>query len=132
MVVISSRVSFSIPSRCRCVNPSTNIGDPLSQDDPVGLRDRRIGPGRSCFTAVQNVTSQLLRMNLPGAQPTLQITLVVTALGIGISLFSALFPALAAARITPMEALHPEAKIVYEQATRRAPGSAWHWSSWLS
>jgi putative ABC transport system permease protein len=69
--------------------------------------------------AVQNVTSQLLRMNLSGAQPTLQITVIVTALGIGISLFSALFPALAAARVTPMEALHPESKVVYEHATRQ-------------
>ncbi|HTX78315.1 MAG TPA: FtsX-like permease family protein [Longilinea sp.] len=68
--------------------------------------------------AVQNITSQLLRMNLPGAQPTPQVTLIVTALGIGISLFSALFPALAAARVTPMQALHPESKSVYEQSNR--------------
>ena len=77
-----------------------------------------LGLANLVLAAVQNVTSQLLRMNLPGAQPTLQITLVVTVLGIGISLFSALFPALAAAKVTPMEALHPEAKIVYEKATR--------------
>jgi len=85
------------------------IGTALGLIAGLGLAD-------VVLLAVQNVTSQLLRMNLSGAQSTLHMTLVVTALGIGISLFSALFPALAAARVTPMEALHPESKIAYEHA----------------
>ncbi|MDO8964471.1 MAG: ABC transporter permease [Coriobacteriia bacterium] len=72
------------------------------------------------IASIRPFYSQFIRgLTLGGPQFTLTTWVSAIGLGMAVTLLAALFPALSAGRVTPLEAMRPQVGAVYELASRR-------------
>jgi putative ABC transport system permease protein len=74
------------------------------------------------FAAIGPLYTSMLHIELGGPQFTLTTWVTSILLGVGVTVVAALFPARAAGRVTPMEAMRPQLGEVY---TRKVGVQAW-------
>ena len=104
-------------------NRKTIIGFVLTEGLVQGVLGTAIGIGlgfcwESAWRAISPFMQQLMNTELatPAVEPALLVVSLV--LGVGVTLFSGLLPALQASRVTPMEALRPPLGEVVQRVSR--------------